>query len=85
MPTERYDFRMAKYGRDPRLFFEDAFEKISGELSPNQEATVVVNPEHFTEPLESVASIAEEHGLSVVASEAVAPDEAIIEVKKRAA
>ncbi|MCL5291710.1 MAG: hypothetical protein M1548_04150 [Actinobacteria bacterium] len=82
---ERYDLRAVHYGRDPRLFFEDTFERISGELSPNEEATVLVNPEHFTEPVESMAQLAEAHGLSVVTTQRLATDEALIEVRRKAA
>lgn len=85
MPVERYDMRSYQYGPDPATFFEDAFNRISDELSPGQEATVIVNPEHMNEPVDQMASLAEASGLSVITVRETASDEAIIEVRKRAA
>lgn len=85
MAVERYDLRQMRYGPDPAAFFEDAFNKISNELAPGQEASVVINPEHMSEPVDQMASLAEASGLSVMTTRETASDEAIIEVKKRAA
>jgi len=85
LSVERYDLRGMRYSPDPAAFFEDTFDRISDELEPGQEATVVVNPEHMTEPVDQMASLAEASGLSVVATRETAPDEVIIQVKKRAA
>ncbi|MCL6471995.1 MAG: hypothetical protein K6T91_04205 [Firmicutes bacterium] len=82
---ERYDLRNMQYGPDPMKFFEDTFNRISDELSPGQEATVVVDPENMNEPVNQVAGLAETAGLSVLATREIASDEAIIEVKKHAA
>ena len=85
MAVEKYDLRAAHYGKDPEAFFEDTFNKISEELSPGQEATVIVNPEHFNQPVDQMASLAEASGLAVIAVKEVDTDEAVIEIKKRAA
>jgi hypothetical protein len=85
LAVERYDLRGMQYGPDPTAFFEDTFNRISSELEPGQEATVIVNPEHMTEPVNQMASLAEASGLSVITTRETASDEAVIEVKKRAA
>jgi len=82
---ERYDLRAMQYGPDPMMFFEDTFNRISAELNPGQEATVVVNPEKMNEPVAQIANLAEASGLSVIMVRETASDEAVIEVKKRAA
>ncbi|MHB8840589.1 MAG: hypothetical protein ACYC56_02170 [Candidatus Aquicultor sp.] len=85
MAVERYDLRSMHYGPDPAAFFEDAFSKIADELSPGQEASIVVNPENMNEPVSQVASLAEANGLTVIATQETATDSTVIEVKKRAA
>lgn len=85
MPAERYDLKSMHYGVDPPAFFQDAFNRISDELQPNQEATIVVNPEHMTQSVQQIAHLAENSGLSVVSTSETATDEATIEVRKRAA
>ncbi len=82
---ERYDLRGMQYGPDPMVFFEDAFNRISEELSPGQEATIIVDPENMNEPVNQVASLAETTGLAVITAKETASDEAVIEVRKRAA
>lgn len=82
---ERYDLRGMQYGPDPMAFFEDTFSRISDELGPGQEATIIVNPEHMNEPVGQVSGLAETSGLSVITTRETASDEAIIEVRKRAA
>lgn len=82
---ERYDLREMQYGPDPMAFFEDAFGKISDELSAGQEATIIIDPENMNEPVEQVANLAETTGLAVIRARETASDEAIIEVRKRAA
>lgn len=82
---KKYDLTKSKYGNDPAAFMKDTFEIISNELAPNEEATVSINPEHFAEPPQSIAALAPESGLSVVATMGITPDEVQIQVKKRAA
>lgn len=74
-----------QYGPDPSAFFKDAFSKISDELSPGQEASIVVNPENMNEPVSQVATLAEASGLTVITTQETASDSAVIEVRKRAA
>jgi hypothetical protein len=74
-----------QYGPDPEAFFENTFDKISDELGEGQEATVIVNPERMNEPVEQMAGLAEDSGLSVISTRATASDMAVIEVKKRSA
>lgn len=85
MPAERYDLRAMQYGPDPAGFFQDTFNKISDELGPGQEATVIINPEKMNESVGQMARLAEASGLSVITARETATDEAVIEVRKRAA
>jgi len=85
LAVERYDLRKMQYGPNTVAFFKDTFDRISNELEPGQEATIIVNPEHMTERVDQMAGLADASGLSVISTREPATDEAIIEVKKRAA
>lgn len=81
---KKFDLTKSHYGNNPAAFLKDAFNGIASELQANEEATVAVNPEHFADPVQSMAALAPESGLRVVSTVEVTPDEAQIQVKKAA-
>ena len=62
---------------------KDAFDRIGAELEPGEEATVSINPEHFSEDQQLLASMAPESGMAVVSTVKLAPDQMEIQIKKR--